>query len=144
MRWSQRLVGGCCRIRLVMAALVAVLACPLAAAALEVNHSWLLDKDGNRAVRDDKFAEWMSILTIEENAGSEVVDVGHATLLFQQCYGGGMLDDLTGALTNAAGDGIVPCVGGSGSTATETANSTFTNEVDRVCPSTTLSGRNEQ
>ena len=67
-------------------------------------HSTLVDKDG-KGIRDDEFAEWIKDLLVPGGT----VDVRDAKIIFQECYGGGMLDDLEDALSN------VKWVGGSAS-----------------------------
>lgn len=73
-------------------------------------HSTLVDKDGKN-IRDDDFATMIKALLVP----SGTVDVLDAKFIFQQCYGGGMLDDLNGVLGN------VKWVGGSASKHDETS-----------------------
>ncbi len=68
-------------------------------------HSTLIDKDGG-AIRDDVFAGWVKDLLIKDS-GTNALD---AKFFFQQCYGGGMLDDIQSSLGTT-----VKWVGGSAS-----------------------------
>ena len=58
-------------------------------------HSTLIDKDGNN-IADDTFADLMKGLLITGGQSG----VRDAKFLFQQCFGGGMLDDLKTAFSN--------------------------------------------
>lgn len=66
-------------------------------------HSTLIDKDGKTAARDNEFADWMKNLLLRNGQRN----AHNATFLFQQCFSGGMLDDLVREL-----GGRVPWVGG--------------------------------
>ena len=71
------------------------------------SHSFLMDNTGRSGIRDDDFARLIMDALIV-NGQSNVKD---AKFLFQQCFGGGMLDDLQRALGNN-----VSWVGGAAST----------------------------
>lgn len=67
------------------------------------NHSTLIGNDRKTAVRDDEFAQWMKDLLLRNGQRS----AHNAIFLFQQCFSGGMLDNLVDEL-----GGRVPWVGG--------------------------------
>jgi hypothetical protein len=92
-------------------ALAVLLALPVAGRAqLSIQptnkHSSLIGNNGLDAIRDDAFAQLMAGLLITSGTNH----VRDAKFLFQECYGGGMLDDLQTALGTT-----VKWVGGSAS-----------------------------
>lgn len=68
-------------------------------------HSYISMQGGR--LRDDKLARWLKDLLVNSNGTPNAKDV---KLFFQECYGGGMLDDVAREL-----DKKVPWVGGSAS-----------------------------
>jgi hypothetical protein len=97
-----------CRcVGLLLAVLTALLFSVLTAAAYDEQpanqHSTLIDRDGRNAIRDNEFAQWMRDLLLRNGQRN----AHNATFLFQQCFSGGMLDDLVREL-----GGRVPWVGG--------------------------------
>jgi len=70
-------------------------------------HSTLIDING-KPIRDDAFAN--AIKSIMFKPFPAVQNARNATFLFQQCYGGGFLDDLIGVFNRTP---AIPWVGGS-------------------------------
>src|SRR5262245_51184797 len=82
-------------------ALAALLVAPPAARAdLEAQpaceHSKLIAHSG-LDIRDDEFAELLKKILLKNGTNSTVRD---AKFLFQECYGGGMIDDIQACLSN--------------------------------------------
>lgn len=79
-------------------------------------HSGLYANDG-AVIRDDAFAQWVKDLLIKDGK----TNAKDAKFIFNQCYGGGMLDDIETQLGN-----IVPWVGGSAAKHNEVAKAQLT------------------
>src|SRR5262245_42424856 len=71
----------------------------------ECTHSTLVPVSGP-SIRDDEFADLLKKILLKNGTNN----VRDAKFLFQQCFGGGMLDDIKGALGNT-----VKWVGGAAS-----------------------------
>ena len=105
--------------RLILACVAAVAAGSVPAAAYDEHyesqpanqHSTLIDRN-QTAIRDDTFAGWIRNLVFT-GGGLPDPRVRDATLLFNQCYGGGMLDDLITAFIPDPHSSQIAWVGGS-------------------------------
>lgn len=91
-----------------------------------VHHSWLPEQGGG-GIRDDALRELLRSLLVTSNGTSNAMN---ATLLFQECFGGGMLDELPSMLTGA---GVNWC-GASASSATQASWGQTSNRERGVSP----------